>query len=134
MLCMSKEDMKNDKGVMTFNSLIYLILKQGLESVKAKDMNQVEEKALEFIQLKKEAEKDGMTQVVEQAVAEFKVRLPKKALKSFAEFEVMVEILSIEDPLERWKALGKRISERWPKSLSAVEAIRKERDRWRKRF
>jgi hypothetical protein len=45
----------------------------------------------------------------------------------FDEFEVMFTVLSIEDPFERWKVLARKIGERWPKEVSAVEAIREER-------
>lgn len=116
-----------DKGTALFALQAQLILIQGLESIIAKDMKKAEERALELIKLRKETEQDDMAQVVGKAVAEFQVKLPKKGLKSFDEFEVMLTLLSIEDPLERWKALGKKISEKWPKGLSAVEAIRKER-------
>lgn len=116
-----------NKGEKAFTSLASLILLQGLESISSKDMTKAEERALELIKLRKETEQDDMAQVVGKAVAEFKAKLSKKALKLVDEFEVMLTLLSIEDPLERWKALGKKISEKWPKGLSAVEAIRKER-------
>ena len=100
----------------------------GLESVRARDMTGAEERALELIQLKSEAEKDGMAQVVDEALREFREGLPKRQLKLFEEFELMLTILSIEDPLERWKTLAREIGKNWPKGVSAVQAIREERE------
>ncbi len=107
--------------------LTQLILQQGLESITSRNMKEAENRASELAQLRKEAEKDDMAQVVNRAALEFKEGLSKKELKSFDELDVMFTVLSIEDPLERWKALARRISEKWPKGLSAIEAIRKER-------
>jgi tetratricopeptide (TPR) repeat protein len=106
---------------------VILTLEQGLESVASRNMKQAEEGALELVELRKEADKDGMAQVVDEAVLEFKGGLSRRELKLFDEFELMLTVLSIEDPLERWKTLAEKIGEKWPKGVSAVEAIRKER-------
>ena len=58
----------------------------GLESIRSGDTKGAEERALELIQLKSEAEKDGMAQMVEEAMAEFKEGLSKRELKSFKGF------------------------------------------------
>ena len=105
-----------------------LILMQGIDSIASSDMKKAEERALEFIQLRKEAEKKGMAQAVENAMAEFKAGLTKKKLKQLDEFEVMCTLLAIENPFERWKVLGEMISDKWPKGVSAVEAIREQRE------
>ena len=41
----------------------------------------------------------------------------------------MVRLLSIKDPFEGWRELGKELSKVWPKDVSAVDAIREQRDR-----
>jgi len=61
--------------------------KLGLESIRSGDMKEAEERALELVELRKEAERDDMAQVVDKAVMEFKEGLSKKELKSFDEFE-----------------------------------------------
>lgn len=43
------------------------------------------------------------------------------------ELQLMVRLLSIEDPFEGWRELSKEISKVWPKDVSAVEAIREQR-------
>jgi len=102
--------------------------KLGLESISSGDMKGAEERALQLVKLKSEAAKDGMAEVVNEAVLEFKGGLSKKELKLFDEFEVMFTFLAIEDPFERWRFLKREIGKRWPKGVSAVEAIREQRE------
>ncbi|HLF05354.1 MAG TPA: tetratricopeptide repeat protein, partial [Dehalococcoidia bacterium] len=45
------------------------------------------------------------------------------------ELELAVRLLSIKDPFEGWRALSQEISKVWPKDVSAVDAIREQRDR-----
>ena len=115
------------KGTALFAPQAQLALILGVESIFSRDMRKAEERALEFIRLRKEAEKEGMTQAVEEAVAEVKTALTEEGVKPFAEFEEMVTLVAIEDPFELWKVLRDRISEKWPKGVSAVEAIREQR-------
>ena len=100
----------------------------GLESIRAGDMREADEQVLELVQLRREAEKDGMAQTVDEAVREFKEKLSERELKKFDEFELMFTLLAIEDPFERWRLLKREIGRRWPKGVSAVEAIREQRE------
>jgi hypothetical protein len=68
-----------------------------------------------------------MASRVDEVLAKFRASLGKQELKRFDEFQVMLAVLAVEDPVERWKALGREISKRWPKGVSAVKAIREER-------
>lgn len=45
------------------------------------------------------------------------------------ELGLAVRLLSIKDPFEGWRELGKEISKVWPEGLSAVDAVREQRDR-----
>lgn len=45
------------------------------------------------------------------------------------EWELAVRLLAIKNPFDRWRALTKEISKVWPKDVSAVDAIREQRDR-----
>jgi len=101
--------------------------KLGLESIRSGDMKEAEERALELVKLKNEADKDGMADV-DEAMAEFKEGLSKRELKLFEEFELMLTFLAIEDPFKRWRLLKKEIGKKWPKGVSAVEAIREQRE------
>jgi tetratricopeptide (TPR) repeat protein len=44
------------------------------------------------------------------------------------EWELAVRLLSIKDPFEGWRALAKEISKGWPEGVSAVDAIREQRE------
>lgn len=55
--------------------------------------------------------------------------VPEEIQAGIEELEVMVRLLSIKDPFEGWKELSKEISKVWPKGVSAVDAIREQRDR-----
>jgi hypothetical protein len=44
-----------------------------------------------------------------------------------------VRFLSIKDPIDGWRALTQEISKVWPEDVSAVDAIREQRNRsWNK--
>ena len=100
---------------------------EGLRHVQNGAFEEAEEAAQELIRLRHRAEKDEMGAVIDKALNEVKADLSKKDQRFFGEFEVILAVLAVEDPLERWRALGEKISEKWPRGVSAVEAIRKER-------
>jgi tetratricopeptide (TPR) repeat protein len=45
------------------------------------------------------------------------------------EWELAVRLLSIKNPFDRMRALAKEVSKVWPKGVSAVDAVREQRDR-----
>jgi tetratricopeptide (TPR) repeat protein len=45
------------------------------------------------------------------------------------EWELAVRLLSIKDPFDRFRALSKEVSKVWPEGVSAVDAVREQRDR-----
>lgn len=49
--------------------------------------------------------------------------------EALEELELAVRLLSIKDPFEGWRALSQEISKVWPEGISAVDAIREQRDR-----
>lgn len=107
--------------------LALIILDQGVENINAGNMREAEEKAREFIELRREG-KENMAQVIDEAVERYKGILDKEEFDLLFEFEDMVKLVAIEDPFERWKVLGRMVSEKWPKDVSAVDAIRKQRE------
>jgi tetratricopeptide (TPR) repeat protein len=44
------------------------------------------------------------------------------------EWELAVRLLAIKDPFEGWRALAKEISKVWPEGVSAVDAVREQRE------
>jgi len=119
--------LKPDDADAWYNEAVAL-QRLGLESIGSRDMKGAEERALQLVKLGKGPDKDIVAQAVREAMREFKERLSRRELKFFDEFEVMFTFLAIEDPFERWRFLKKEIGKRWPKGVSAVEAIREQRE------
>lgn len=55
--------------------------------------------------------------------------VPPELQAALEELELMVRLLSIKDPFEGWREFSKEISKVWPKDVSAVDAIREQRER-----
>ena len=55
--------------------------------------------------------------------------MPEELREALEELDLMVRLLSIKDPFDGWRALTKEISKVWPEDVSAVDAIREQRDR-----
>ena len=53
--------------------------------------------------------------------------VPPELQADLDELELMVRLLSIEDPFDRWREFSKEISSVWPENVSAVDAIREQR-------
>ena len=58
-----------------------------------------------------------------------RVPCPRTLREALEELDLMVRLLSIKDPFDGWRALTKEISKVWPEDVSAVDAIREQRDR-----
>lgn len=121
------KDQLTDRGAKVYLTLGALLVVGGLRHIQAKALEEAEETARAFIGLRRRAENENMGRVMDEALNQAKAELSKKDMKFFDEFGVMLAVLAVEDPLERWRALGEKISQKWPNGLSAVEAIRKER-------
>ena len=52
----------------------------------------------------------------------------KELQDALEELELAVRLLSIKDPFEGWRAFTKEISKVWPEGVSAVDAIREQRE------
>ena len=70
----------------------------GLESIRLGDMKGAEERALVLVKLKNEADKEGMAQVVKEAMKEFKERLSEEDLKSLKGFEEIARRFEAKRP------------------------------------
>ena len=102
-----------------------LALAQGLDAMLANDIRVFEQAGLKYIDVLEKAGQDGMDEVVEEALTQFEAGLKKKReLKAFAEVEVFIRLMKIKDSFEAWRALGKEVSNQWPKGHSVVKAIR----------
>lgn len=104
------------------------VLQYGLEGLLSHDISAFEKAGWKYIDVLEKAQRDGMSQVVEGTLTQFKGGLKKnKECMAFEELELFINLMKIKDPFDGWRALGKAISERWPKGLSAVQAVREMR-------
>ena len=113
---------------LLFGNWSALIVSQGLVELLDNRIKDFEEAGLKYIDILEKAQQDGMAEVVEDSLTQLKVGLKKKKeLKAFEELELFINLMKIKDPFEGWRALGTAMSERWPKGVSAVDAIREQR-------
>ena len=101
-------------------------LLRGLGGILEQNLSEAQRGVEEFIGVSSKANAEGLSaslahiEVAESASTSLKAALEELAL--------MIRLLSIKDPFEGWRELTKEISKVWPKDVSAVEAIREQRD------
>ena len=111
-----------------YNMWILVGMYQALEGLAYNNTRAFEEGGLKCVDILGKAEADGMGQVVEDIVARVKAGLKKKKeIKAFEELELFINLMRIKDPFEGWWAIGKALSERWPKGHSLANAVREMR-------
>lgn len=113
--------------------LLYIAASQrslsfGLSALKRRSLPDYEQATDAFNKWRARARRDKQTAAFNQAVQQFKEALPAEDKEAFEEFMLGVRLMSIRDPFKGWYAVGKEISKHWPEGLSAVDAIREERD------
>ncbi|MSQ22094.1 MAG: tetratricopeptide repeat protein [Dehalococcoidia bacterium] len=100
----------------------------GLSALKRRSLPDYEKATDAFIKWCNRARRDKQTAAFKQAVEEIKNALPAEDKETFEEFMLGLRLMSIRDPFKAWDELAKLISKDWPEGLSAVDAIRQERD------
>ena len=101
-------------------------LLRGLAGILDQDVREAEQGVFEYIELLNKAKEDNLQHMVLNLAAEQSV--PEDIKAALEELVVMVRLLAIENPFERWRAFTKEISKVWPQGVSAVDAIREQRD------
>jgi len=80
----------------------------------------------EYLKLLEEAKAENLqTSVVNLA---FEEPVDQELRDALEELELMVRLLSIKDPFEGWRALTKELTNVWPTGVSAVDAVREQRE------
>lgn len=115
----------DDKGQL-YMGWSYALLYGALQAQLAKDLDMVEYWADYWGDVKERAKEAGFDSVMEEIMSSFMAKLPEKKLRAFSKIER--KLRHMEDPLYRLRALRDSISRKWPEGLSAVEAIREERN------
>jgi len=111
------QDLLGGWSVAALLRCLYGILEQ--------DALEAEKGAFEYIDLLNMAKRDNLEQMVLNL--SFQLPVSRKTKAALEQLEIMVRLLSIEDPFEGWRALSKEISKVWPKGVSAVKAVREMR-------
>ena len=113
--------LENLLGVWSVGALL-----RGLSGILDQDVREAEQGVFEYIELLNKAKEDNLQHMVLKLEAEQPV--PEEIKSALEELVVMVRLLAIEDPFERWREFTKEISEVWPQGVSAVDAIREQRN------
>lgn len=107
-------------------------LVQGLFGILQQDLREAQKGVEEYLAVLDKAKEEGLEGVVvapiEIGVAA-KEPISQEHQEALEELELMVRLLSIKNPFERWRAFTKEISKVWPEGVSAVDAIREQRER-----
>ncbi|PKB58643.1 MAG: hypothetical protein BZY83_06210 [SAR202 cluster bacterium Casp-Chloro-G2] len=104
-------------------------LLQGLSGIINQDLNIAQNGVHEYLRVLGEAKSEGLEDAVMVPLsAASKTTAPPELNAALDELALMVKLLSIKDPFEGWREFSKEISKVWPKGLSAVNAIREQRE------
>ena len=106
-----------------------VLLLLGVTSIEKRSLRNLEAITKGFIMWREQARLDNQAAAFRDgAAAAAKEMLTNEKTEVYEEFILSVRLGSIEDPFEGWKALGEEISKVWPKGVSAVDAIREQRE------
>ncbi|MBF8266651.1 MAG: domain protein component of TonB system [Dehalococcoidia bacterium] len=105
-----------------------LLVLLGITSIETRSLPDLENKTEAFIWWREEARRDNQADAFGEGEAAAKGVLTTEQSAAYEEFMLSVRLGSIEDPFDRWKALGEEIGKVWPEGVSAVEAIREQRE------
>lgn len=129
----------------TWGTTIFFL---GLDAVLAQDSRELENRVKEFLAIEDKARNEGLAGIPggvvfrEPAIEELSVssdysdrnliietQETPELRDALEELALTIKLLSIKDPFEGFRALSREISKYWPEGLSAVDAIREQRDR-----
>ena len=100
-----------------------------LRGILQEDLPEAERGVHEYLKLKPLASEVGLLgSVITPADKKAIKRMPKVQREVFEELELMVRLLSIKNPFHRWREFTKEISKVWSADVSAVDAIREQRE------
>lgn len=120
----------------------------GLDAVLEQDATGLQQRVEEFLDIQERANEEGLGGIPGKVLfrepgfeepgkvsgnAErtmvFHIHETPELKEALEELELTIRLLSIKDPFEGFRALSKEISKHWPEGVSAVDAIREQRDR-----
>jgi len=101
-------------------------LLQGLDGILQVDSRQAESGVKEYLSVLDKATAEDLLGAVPSLAAASPV--PEELQEALEELDLMVRLLSIKDPFEGWRALTKELTKVWPTGVSAVDAVREQRE------
>ena len=120
-----------DEGVYLYKAWATSTLAWGLNALLSNDVSAFENAGNLYLDVLDKAKSEDADGFVDDALEQLREKLhrtkQRKALRAFEELELYINLMKIKDPFEGWRALGEAMSERWPKGLSAVKAVREMR-------
>ena len=123
-----------DEGARFYTQWATLYLAETYDAVPGQDVIAFEAAVLKYLDILEKAQQDGMGHVVEEALAQFKSAAAPDATQKdtgepgvIEELELFIRLMRIKDPMERWWAIGKAVSNRCPKGDSVRQAVREMR-------
>ena len=100
----------------------------GLSGIAEGDVEVATKGVKEYLSVLETAKAEGMPKAATVILKEGDRAEPGLS-EDIQEWKLMVRLLSIKDPFDRWRAFTKEVSKVWPSGVSAVDAIREQRDR-----
>ena len=97
----------------------------GLSGILEEDLAGAQKGVAEYLEVRDKAASEGLEGALGMLAAHESSSTQLQS--AIEELNLMVRLLSIEDPFDGWRALTREISKVWPKGLSAVDVIREQR-------
>ena len=101
-------------------------LLQALNGILQVDSRKAERGVAEYLSVLDKATAEDLLGAVPSLAVESPI--PEELREALEELDLMVRLLSIKDPFEGWRALTKEMTNVWPTGVSAVDAVREQRD------
>ena len=101
-------------------------LLRGLSGIIEQDVREAGRGVSEYISLQNLVQADDLAHLVLNLAVEQPV--PDELREALDELDLMVRLLSIKDPFDRWREFTLEISKVWPKDVFAADAIREQRE------
>ncbi len=118
----------SDRGQTLYICAALVSVGFGLSALKRRWLPDLEAATKAFIKWRARARRDKQTAVFKQTVDGYTNALQGDERLIFDDFMLSVKLGSIKDPFKRWDAIAEEINKVWPSDLSAVEAIRRQRE------
>lgn len=102
---------------------------KGLTAIREENVQKLRTGVQEYLEVQERARNEGIEGTeVKLVIGEDGESVPQQLRDTIEEWELAVRLLSIKDPFEGWRALTKEMTKVWPEGLSAVDAVREQRE------